>query len=65
MRGRKHYGNGHTDQRVKRACGKTRYRTRGIAEDARHRRLDEELRIYGCPECGGFHLTSRKTGAIR
>lgn len=43
---------------------KVRYPTRAIAEQERHRlaraqRMDDGLFVYGCPECGGFHLTSR------
>ncbi len=46
-----------------RSCwGKERYTSRRFAEEVRHRaerREGEPLKVYGCPECGGFHLTGR------
>lgn len=65
---RKHYGEEHEGGRVRRSCGKLRYRTRAIAEEAKRsqaRQLGEGLRVYGCPECGGFHLSSHLTKRVR
>jgi hypothetical protein len=64
---RSYYGDLHDGERVRRSCGKTRYRTKAIAIDAR-RSLGpdgQDLRIYGCPRCGGHHLTSHLTKTVR
>lgn len=43
-------------------CAKKRYRNRAIAEKARasiERWSEAPMRVYGCPDCGGFHITSK------
>lgn len=44
-------------------CGsKARYATRRIAEQVRREteaKTGDRLRVYGCPDCGGFHLTGK------
>ncbi len=65
--------------RLKGLCpsGKIRYRDRRMAVDALHHAQNvgalaleltgatsrNETRIYACPDCAGFHLTSRPTWA--
>lgn len=46
------------------ATGKVRYRTEGYAEEQRTRRSGqtfgfEESRVYACPYCGGWHITTQ------
>ena len=44
-----------------RSCGKWRYATRALAEKLRKKLTDqgEPMMVYGCTECGGFHLSSQ------
>lgn len=54
------HGHGGT---VDRSCGKWRYRLRQHAEETRqaiNHRTGEQLKVYGCTLCGGFHLTSQR-----
>lgn len=56
-------------QKVSKRCGKVRYRDRIAAllalASAQHadgsKRPKVEARAYRCPDCRGWHLTSRKT----
>jgi hypothetical protein len=47
-------------------CGeKARYATKKMAQTVRNKRLHEKrrekyLRIYPCPFCRGYHLTSKR-----
>jgi hypothetical protein len=42
-------------------CGKVFYTTRAAAQwFARHHRAELRLRVYGCPLCEGWHLTSKR-----
>ena len=44
-----------------RRCGKDCHATRAAAQwFARHRWPGLRLRVYGCPLCGGWHLTSKR-----
>lgn len=51
---------------TERACGKQRYESKKDTETARNRVIADgrarpyNLRIYECPECGGWHLAGRK-----
>lgn len=47
---------------IKRSCGKMRYRDKEEAVDRAHLRAGSDkiyLRVYECPDCGGWHMTSR------
>jgi hypothetical protein len=51
-----------TDRKSKYRCGKVFYPTRERAMKVAGRRQHEDagyLRAYHCPECGGWHLTSK------
>jgi cytochrome c553 len=56
-----------------RTCRKIRYRDRiaallALASTARgrhNRRPKDEARAYACPECHGWHLTSRRSRGDR
>ena len=49
-------------------CGKTRYETRAGAEISRvrqaKRRAGTRLRVYRCPDCGGYHFTSQRSPGV-
>lgn len=48
-----------------RCRGKVNYTARGFAEKVRRQleaKSGETVRVYGCPECGGFHLTGKLRG---
>jgi hypothetical protein len=51
-----------------RPCSKARYETRAAAQSARdhqaRRRGGTNLRVYRCPDCDGFHLTSQRTTGV-
>lgn len=53
----------HRNIKRERGCGKMRYRDKEEAVDRVHLRINksdaEYLRVYECPHCFGWHMTSR------
>ncbi len=52
-------------ERNRMCLGKIRYRSEkdpSLARRKIRRHRDTVLRVYECPHCGGWHLTSQKKG---